>query len=83
MRAPARTSMCAAHTFILVGYGPAGTKTRKSCRAMVRPSLERVLGPAGTTFIADTWGIHKGRAAQTRPRLNFQVTYSILAGAQM
>ena len=41
-------------------------------------SLERVLGPAGTTFIADTWGIHKGRVAQTRPRLNFQVTYSVL-----
>ena len=41
-------------------------------------SLERVLGPAGTTFIADTWGIHKGRVAQTRPRLIFQVTYSIL-----
>ena len=41
-------------------------------------SLERVLGPAGTAFIADTWGIHKGRAARTRPRLNFQVTYSIL-----
>jgi len=41
-------------------------------------SVERVLGPAGTTFIADTWGIHKGRVAQTRRRLIFQVTYSIL-----
>lgn len=41
-------------------------------------SVLRVLGPAGTMFMADTWGIHKGRVAENEPRLMFQVTYSIL-----
>jgi hypothetical protein len=38
----------------------------------------KILGPAGTTFIADTWGIHRGNMPISKPRLILQVQYSIL-----
>jgi hypothetical protein len=75
---------CGPHEFVR------GTH-RESGRVFSRPyqdaEIERrygadavigVVGAAGTTFFADTWGIHKGRVAVTRPRLNLQVTYSVL-----
>jgi len=40
--------------------------------------LTHVTGPRGTTFLADTWGIHKGGVPVSKPRLIFQVQYSIL-----
>lgn len=41
---------------------------------------ERILtitGPRGTNFIEDTWGIHKGEPPSARPRLMFDVMYSV------
>ncbi|MGC4119812.1 MAG: phytanoyl-CoA dioxygenase family protein [Myxococcales bacterium] len=38
----------------------------------------QVLGPRGTSFLADTWGIHKGNVPTSRPRLMLQVQYSVL-----
>jgi hypothetical protein len=37
-----------------------------------------VTGPKGTTFMADTLGVHRGVAPVTRPRLILQVQYSLL-----
>jgi hypothetical protein len=38
----------------------------------------KIIGSSGTTFIADTWGIHKGHVPLTSRRLLLQVQYSIL-----
>ncbi|HEY3445979.1 MAG TPA: phytanoyl-CoA dioxygenase family protein [Myxococcales bacterium] len=38
----------------------------------------RMLGPRGTSFLADTWGVHKGNVPTTRPRLLLQIQYSVL-----
>jgi hypothetical protein len=38
----------------------------------------KIVGPAGTTFIADTWGIHRGNMPISKPRIILQVQYSIL-----
>ena len=38
----------------------------------------KIIGPKGTTFIADTWGVHKGHMPISRPRLLLQIQYSIL-----
>lgn len=40
--------------------------------------LSLVVGPRGTTFMADTLGIHCGVAPAVRPRLILQVQYSLL-----
>jgi hypothetical protein len=37
----------------------------------------RIIGPRGTGFYEDTWGVHKGAIPTDRPRLMFQVQYSI------
>ncbi|MBK1659712.1 phytanoyl-CoA dioxygenase family protein [Paracraurococcus ruber] len=37
-----------------------------------------VFGPAGTCFVADTWGIHAGAVPLDRPRLLLQAQYSVL-----
>ncbi|MBI5545187.1 MAG: hypothetical protein HY901_14960 [Deltaproteobacteria bacterium] len=43
------------------------------------PALHRrVLGKAGTSFVADTWGVHRGNVPTARPRLLLQVQYSVL-----
>lgn len=41
-------------------------------------NLTTVVGPRGTTFIADTLGVHRGAAPISRPRLILQVQYSLL-----
>jgi len=41
-------------------------------------ALTAVTGPAGTSFIADTYGIHAGLVPEERPRLLLQVQYSVL-----
>jgi len=38
----------------------------------------KIIGPKGTDFIADTWGVHKGDMPIARPRLLLQIQYSIL-----
>jgi hypothetical protein len=47
-------------------------------RSYGRDKMIKILGPKGTTFIADTWGIHRGNIPISRPRLILQVQYSIL-----
>jgi hypothetical protein len=41
-------------------------------------SLLTVTGPPGTTFVADTLGIHRGGRPSERPRLMLQIQYSLL-----
>jgi hypothetical protein len=41
-------------------------------------ALETVTGPAGTSFVADTLGVHRGGFPRARPRLMLQVQYSLL-----
>jgi hypothetical protein len=41
-------------------------------------AVQVITGGRGTTFIADTVGIHRGGVARLRPRLMLQVQYSIL-----
>lgn len=41
-------------------------------------ALSTVLGPRGTTFVADTLGIHCGLPPTDRPRLILQIQYSLL-----
>jgi hypothetical protein len=41
-------------------------------------NIVRITGPRGTTFIADTYGIHRGEIPLEKPRLIFQVQYSLL-----
>jgi hypothetical protein len=41
-------------------------------------NIATVTGPAGTTFIADTLGVHRGGRPTLRPRLMLQVQYSLL-----
>jgi hypothetical protein len=40
--------------------------------------IETVTGPRGTTFVADTFGIHCGVPPREKPRLILQVQYSVL-----
>jgi hypothetical protein len=40
-------------------------------------NILRFVGPAGTTFLENTFGIHRGIPAATKPRLIFQVLYSL------
>ena len=46
--------------------------------AFGRDKLETVVGPRGTTFIADTLGVHRANAPRRAPRLILQAQYSIL-----
>jgi hypothetical protein len=41
-------------------------------------SLLTVTGPRGTTFVADTLGVHRGGPPSDRPRLMLQAQYSLL-----
>jgi hypothetical protein len=41
-------------------------------------AMRTFTGPAGSALLADTYGIHKGAAPQTRPRLAFLAQYSLL-----
>jgi hypothetical protein len=47
-------------------------------RSYGRHSMVKITGPKGTTFIEDTWGLHKGHVPISRPRLLLQVEYSVL-----
>jgi hypothetical protein len=72
------------HAYVV---GSHDTPATLRARPYPRESLERrfgtesirtITGPAGTTFMADTYGIHMGEPPQSRPRLILQVQYSIL-----
>jgi hypothetical protein len=70
-------------------YAAGSHKTRRPWRARTyaqtqveaqfgKQSMRAILGPSGTTFIADTSGIHAGVPPQRAPRLLLQAQYSIL-----
>jgi hypothetical protein len=42
--------------------------------------LKEIVGPAGTVFLANTYGLHRGRHPVARPRLMVWVRYSAFAG---
>ena len=41
-------------------------------------SVRRIEGPRGTSFFADTYGIHRGAVPTTGARLILQLQYSLL-----
>ena len=43
-----------------------------------RERLRTIAGPRGTSFLADTYGIHRGDVPTSRPRLILQLQYSLL-----
>jgi hypothetical protein len=45
--------------------------------AVGEDSIVRLTGPAGTTFIENTYGLHRGLPPTRRPRLLFQVLYTL------
>ena len=51
-------------------------------RRFGRDNVVKMVGPRGTTFCADTWGIHKGGVPIARPRLMLQTQYSVLPVAK-
>lgn len=70
-------------------YVAGSHNTRRSLRAKTyaqeqlearfgKQNMRTILGARGTTFIADTSGIHAGIAPQRAPRLLLQAQYSIL-----
>lgn len=72
------------HTYVRGSH-----KTKARLRARPYPPEElhktygadailRVFGEAGTSFVADTYGIHKGDVPVSRPRLILQIEYSVL-----
>jgi hypothetical protein len=64
---------------------------RKSGRFRIRPydprqlereygreRMVRITGPSGSSFVADTWGVHRGHVPSSGPRLLLQIQYSLL-----
>lgn len=46
-------------------------------RAFGREAPRAMCGPAGTSFMANTFGFHKGLVPKSRPRLLLQIAYSL------
>jgi hypothetical protein len=72
------------HVYVLGSHRTAATLRAKpfSRESLVREygadRIQAVTGTAGTTFMADTHGIHMGVPPSTSPRLILQVQYSLL-----
>jgi hypothetical protein len=72
------------HSYVLGSHKTAFGVTAKAygeqdlLRRYGAESVTRVLGARGTTFVADTLGIHCGLSPVRAPRLILQVQYSIL-----
>ncbi|MEA2553947.1 MAG: hypothetical protein QOJ65_2123 [Fimbriimonadaceae bacterium] len=47
-------------------------------KAFGKDRLMRITGPAGTAFLENTFGFHKGTLCKDKNRLAFQVQYSVL-----
>jgi hypothetical protein len=43
-----------------------------------RNAIQTITGPAGTSFVADTYGVHRGAVPSLKPRLILQAGYSLL-----
>lgn len=68
-----RTSQASAFGWTAKAYSQAELEDRFGA-----DKLTTVVGPRGTTFIADTLGVHRGTAPVERPRLILQAQYSLL-----
>ncbi|MCG7359744.1 hypothetical protein MHZ93_00540 [Roseomonas sp. ACRSG] len=72
------------HAYVLGSHRTAATLRAKPYQrdALVQAygadKIQMVTGPAGTTFMADTHGIHMGVPPSATPRLILQVQYSLL-----
>jgi hypothetical protein len=72
------------HTFVKSSHRSAfGLKAKAYEQAELETrfgaeAITAVTGPRGTSFLADTLGIHRGTSPVDRPRLIFQVQYSLL-----
>lgn len=75
---------CGPHTFVRQSHRTAfgltaGAYDVEGLQARFgRDSIVTVTGAMGTTFIADTIGVHRGGRPTLRPRLMLQVQYSLL-----
>jgi hypothetical protein len=72
------------HTYVVGSHRTTG---RMRVRAYDREDVSRrygaqnvqaITGPAGTSFVADTYGIHMGSVPAEQPRLILQAQYSLL-----
>jgi hypothetical protein len=72
------------HLYVKGTHCHAGTlRARRFERAELerrygREAIVALTGPPGTSFIADTYGIHAGPVPLSRPRLMLEIGYSIL-----
>lgn len=72
------------HTYILGTHRTPGSLTARPYtdeeieRRYGKARFKSFVGPEGTSFFCDTYGIHKGTAPTRTPRLMFLVQYSIL-----
>lgn len=72
------------HEYVLTSHRRSGRLYAKPYereyleRKYGRSNLHQVLGCAGTGFMADTWGIHKGNVPKQHARIMLQIQYSIL-----
>ena len=69
------------HIFLERSHRTPGTillkdRTAEEVEAIGRPTA--LLGPAGTAFLVDTFGLHRGEPPRRGTRLLFQVQYSVL-----
>ena len=72
------------HVFVAGSHRTAGRlrarpyETDEIERRYGRDALLTLTGPRGTSFVADTYGIHRGAVPLARPRLILQAQYSLL-----
>lgn len=72
------------HEYVTTSHLDSGRLTRRPYeqdeveRQYGRERICKVHGSKGTSFLVNTWGIHKGNVPENRPRLMLQVQYSLL-----
>jgi hypothetical protein len=67
------------HTYVEGSHRTRGTfRQAYLADSQVTGRVVSLLGPRGTCILADTYGIHKGLAPTTTPRLMLQVQYTVL-----
>ncbi len=77
-------SECGPHLYVKGTHRTAGTFRAHRFdredleRRYGREAIVAVMGPRGTSFVADTYGIHAGPVPRSRPRLILEIGYSIL-----
>lgn len=75
---------CGPHLYVRGSHREAGslralTFTRDDVeRRYGRAAVVAITGPAGTSFVADTWGVHAGPVPSAKRRLMLEIGYSVL-----